>query len=197
MKRGFTLIELLVVIAIIAILAAIIFPVFTKAREKAKQASCLSNLKQIGLAVLQYAQDYDGISPGNGSAGNSWCHPLQDPDVVAWVPDGALTPYIKNTQIFVCPSQADSILSYAAGYCFPFSLDRIPYPAEMRMMADGPRNYYALGTFMVDRHNGGGNNLYVDGHIKFLVATPLPTGTRIDDYVLFTGGLWLTDYATP
>jgi prepilin-type N-terminal cleavage/methylation domain-containing protein len=59
MKRGFTLIELLVVIAIIAILAAILFPVFAKAREKARQTSCLSNCKQIALACLQYAQDYD------------------------------------------------------------------------------------------------------------------------------------------
>ncbi|HAZ63178.1 MAG TPA: hypothetical protein DCZ72_06155, partial [Armatimonadetes bacterium] len=58
-KRGFTLIELLVVIAIIAILAAILFPVFAKAREKARQSSCSSNLKQIGLAALQYVQDYD------------------------------------------------------------------------------------------------------------------------------------------
>ena len=66
-RRGFTLIELLVVIAIIAILAAILFPVFAKAREKARQASCSSNLKQIALAALQYATDYDGlIAAGRG-----------------------------------------------------------------------------------------------------------------------------------
>ncbi|MEN6304741.1 MAG: prepilin-type N-terminal cleavage/methylation domain-containing protein, partial [Armatimonadia bacterium] len=62
-RRGFTLIELLVVIAIIAILAAILFPVFAKAREKARQSSCLSNMKQMGLACLQYAQDYDEVLP--------------------------------------------------------------------------------------------------------------------------------------
>ena len=62
-RRGFTLIELLVVIAIIAILAAILFPVFAKAREKARQTSCLSNLKQLGLSFLMYAQDYDELLP--------------------------------------------------------------------------------------------------------------------------------------
>ena len=62
-RRGFTLIELLVVIAIIAILAAILFPVFAKAREKARQASCLSNVKQMCLALMQYAQDYDETLP--------------------------------------------------------------------------------------------------------------------------------------
>ena len=64
MKRGFTLIELLVVIAIIAILAAILFPVFARAREKARQASCTSNQKQIALGILMYAQDYDEAFPG-------------------------------------------------------------------------------------------------------------------------------------
>lgn len=101
MKRnGFTLIELLVVIAIIAILAAILFPVFAQAREKARQISCLSNLKQIGLGLMMYVQDYDEYMP----------YALQnDPPIdgggTNLVPiDGQIAPYIKNDQIWKCPS---------------------------------------------------------------------------------------------
>ncbi len=76
MRKGFTLIELLVVIAIIAILAAILFPVFAKAREKARQTSCLSNMKQIGLASMMYAQDYDERLPGSCGPRTDWGVPL-------------------------------------------------------------------------------------------------------------------------
>jgi prepilin-type N-terminal cleavage/methylation domain-containing protein/prepilin-type processing-associated H-X9-DG protein len=87
-SRGFTLIELLVVIAIIAILAAILFPVFGRARENARRSSCVSNLKQIGLGVLQYTQDNDEGMPRTYNPG------FRD----------VLQPYIKSKQIFVCPS---------------------------------------------------------------------------------------------
>ena len=99
-KSGFTLIELLVVIAIIAILAAILFPVFAKAREKARQASCESNLKQIGLAFMMYIADYDQKYPHHWShnCGAALAAP-QDPD---W--KEKVYPYVKNTQLFSCPS---------------------------------------------------------------------------------------------
>lgn len=96
-RRAFTLIELLVVIAIIAILAAILFPVFSRAREKARQASCLSNLRQIGTAVMMYIQDHDECGPGHTGG------PTPDYD---W--PHALLPYCKNGQIFRCPSANQS-----------------------------------------------------------------------------------------
>jgi prepilin-type N-terminal cleavage/methylation domain-containing protein/prepilin-type processing-associated H-X9-DG protein len=128
-RRAFTLIELLVVIAIIAILAAILFPVFARARENARRASCQSNLKQIGLGVLQYVQDYDekypiawyGASypggyqdvtqtevgtPGaffkfctSGTCGSSYQNWLSWMDIIY--------PYVKSVQIFKCPSSVD------------------------------------------------------------------------------------------
>ncbi len=92
-RSAFTLIELLVVIAIIAILAAILFPVFAQAREKARQTSCLSNLKQIGTGMMMYAQDADNLLP-----------PYQYPE--SYIIAARLDPYTKNRQIFKCPSSA-------------------------------------------------------------------------------------------
>ena len=105
MRRGFTLIELLVVIAIIAILAAILFPVFAKAREKARQASCQSNLKQIALAFLMYMQDYDGRWPKWqwGAVGGGG---TPTPAAPQWYV--RLYPYVKNIQLFQCPSRSDN-----------------------------------------------------------------------------------------
>ncbi|RYX84660.1 DUF1559 domain-containing protein [bacterium] len=98
-KLGFTLIELLVVIAIIAILAAILFPVFARARENARRASCQSNLKQIGLGFLQYTQDYDEryplIARVDANLPYGWADGIQ--------------PYIKSTQILQCPSDSSTL----------------------------------------------------------------------------------------
>jgi prepilin-type N-terminal cleavage/methylation domain-containing protein len=105
-RRGFTLIELLVVIAIIAILAAILFPVFAQAREKARQISCISNMKQIGLAFIMYDQDYDETFPD--AISNTTQQGGCAPDLDWWHLNGGYAilvyPYIKNGQIFKCPS---------------------------------------------------------------------------------------------
>jgi prepilin-type N-terminal cleavage/methylation domain-containing protein/prepilin-type processing-associated H-X9-DG protein len=91
-RSAFTLIELLVAIAIIAILAAILFPVFGRARENARRASCQSNLKQIGLGIIQYAADYDDILPGRRMSN----------EALSW--RRTTYPYTKSAQVFSCPS---------------------------------------------------------------------------------------------
>lgn len=98
-RKGFTLIELLVVIAIIAILAAILFPVFAKAREKAKTASCQSNLKQIMLSFLMYANDYDETTPPSLTLTDTLGHFYGN----CRYPIEVVQPYVKNEKLFVCP----------------------------------------------------------------------------------------------
>jgi len=180
-RRGFTLIELLVVIAIIAILAAILFPVFARAREKARQASCQSNLKQLGIAWAMYVQDYDET-----------CPPVsQDATyAVAGLWYSVLAPYMKNTQLLACPSQ-DGTLGYGynrrafamyAGYASDGHITKLAtlqQPAEKVCMADSYGNRYyiyndatdpaggTVATFGIyPYHNGVGNVLWCDGHVK-------------------------------
>ena len=196
MRRGFTLIELLVVIAIIAILAAILFPVFARAREKARQTSCLSNLKQLSLGAMMYAQDYDEtMFP-------SWEGPAAYPGSYQW--PQLVYPYVKNWQIFICPSDnaenlvtnggaPGSTLSYAdnvgywggsgvAGFTCTMpvgqSLARTDDPSGTLLMLDytggfevGWQNVAAQPldmTFLPVRHNEGVNVAFMDGHAKWL-----------------------------
>jgi len=182
-KKGFTLIELLVVIAIIAILAAILFPVFARAREKARQTSCLSNMKQIGLAADMYCQDYDETFPMS----------IYTPGTVVVTFYHVLMPYMKNTQMLQCPSEKDRItmaqlqgilpiplasgigsIGYNGNYAIfedgpnnmltanndpVVRLAELPFPADTFIMGDGEIEL-APNTFnspVVDAHNSGAN----------------------------------------
>jgi prepilin-type N-terminal cleavage/methylation domain-containing protein/prepilin-type processing-associated H-X9-DG protein len=218
-RRGFTLIELLVVIAIIAIIAAILFPVFARAREKARQASCESNLKQLGIAAAMYASDYDGhyaacdlgytmLDQWGGGPGRPW-----------W--QFFLKPYVKNIQVFACPSfsnpefygetveyptPTDSVYRFVAGYgmnwyytggatdqgAWAYTTESsITRPAETVYITEGgdivtgPNPSVSVSyqlwlddanadpTFWLfqQRHNGGANCLFCDGHVKFMKAS--------------------------
>jgi prepilin-type N-terminal cleavage/methylation domain-containing protein/prepilin-type processing-associated H-X9-DG protein len=141
-KRGFTLIELLVVIAIIAILAAILFPVFARARENARRASCGSNLRQIGLGIMQYSQDYDERMPASDNY-------IGDFMALASATNfhRAIQPYLKSTQIYICPSataasgtEAPTAISdtnyIGSGVYMGRSLAAFPSPAETVLMQE-------------------------------------------------------------
>jgi len=193
MRRGFTLIELLVVIAIIAILAAILFPVFAKAREKARQSSCLSNTKQLCLAILQYSQDYDENFPmGRWWQGSGTWY--------GW--DTSVAPYIKNTQIFRCPSNPAVACSYGTtcsaaytamgGLNTPQPIGKIYYPAEMYLIVDGspnsfmhvPKNAWPTVCACADAvapwpHNEGTNVGYCDGHGKWQAGQSVVNNVRL------------------
>jgi prepilin-type N-terminal cleavage/methylation domain-containing protein/prepilin-type processing-associated H-X9-DG protein len=193
-RPAFTLIELLVVIAIIAILAAILFPVFAQAREKARAISCLSNTKELGLAVLMYVQDYDesypmsAYSPDLATGGNHVVSTMDE-----------LYPYVKNAQIFQCPDnpkqynypaifaslglQTSNIFTYGSyifnitviadgpnnlltGNSRPIQTDAsIPYPADTPVWEDGAFDA-ALNTPIIGRHTQSANLSYCDGHSK-------------------------------
>jgi prepilin-type N-terminal cleavage/methylation domain-containing protein/prepilin-type processing-associated H-X9-DG protein len=189
-RRAFTLIELLVVIAIIAILAAILFPVFAKAREKARQASCSSNLKQQALGVLQYSQDYDErMTPNywdNGQPGQpnpahqrTWAHNTY--------------PYVKNTQIFRCNSNSSTAVtpgtsgnwvqissnSYGySGWMSNRAAAEIASPAELFLVMDAQSIWNDTcqnARRLCFRHNEGGNFAFADGHVKWRRSrTPRP-----------------------
>jgi prepilin-type N-terminal cleavage/methylation domain-containing protein/prepilin-type processing-associated H-X9-DG protein len=186
-KKAFTLIELLVVIAIIAILAAILFPVFAAAREKARQAGCSSNEKQIGLAIAEYTQDYDEMLPGRemGNPGQSW--------------RVTIYPYLKNIQVFSCPSNPNNKQLSNDGYTArsyacngnddntpgltPMHanggapISQIQYPAQLILFtesvdgwSDIPGSYNFNGGLFAS-HSGDANIAFADGHVKAMKPT--------------------------
>lgn len=175
-SAGFTLIELLVVIAIIAILAAILFPVFARAREKARQTSCLNNVKQQLMAVMQYVQDYDERYPI---------------DRYGWVV--LLRPYTKNDQIWVCPSWGIGIWDRCGDQVWIESTYQYSHQIEGQSMArvKAPadkvlemENYQWCGGFWAgctqddccmptDLHNEGNNCGFYDGHAKWIKQSML------------------------
>ncbi|MGD9494665.1 MAG: prepilin-type N-terminal cleavage/methylation domain-containing protein [Armatimonadota bacterium] len=155
--RGFTLIELLVVIAIIAILAAILFPVFAKAREKARQTSCLANVRQMTTATMMYVQDYDETFPGglmrtNGTAQG----PVSQSSYFTayWLTADWLFPYVKNREIFFCPSgDLGSVYSCDYGFNRRICPDLRSSSASVRLgMIHAPAEKYLCfdsGAYMI------------------------------------------------
>lgn len=147
--RAFTLIELLVVIAIIAILAAILFPVFARARENARRASCQSNLKQLGIAAAQYTQDYDERLVPNyivvDSGMPSSQYPLGVWSTGFWYWPQILEPYHKSKQVFVCPSS--SIQSKDTPYYGQYGINYAPtiQPVQVSIaQIDSPATMYLM-----------------------------------------------------
>lgn len=170
-RRGFTLIELLVVIAIIAILAAILFPVFAKAREKARETTCISNLRQCGSALQMYAADYDGLLP---SAFEYPASPPPNDEYHQGPPSimDKLTPYVKNSQIYRCPSDRDDMFktqgtSYDYGYgsMDPDILLGMTIPIDFPWGRE-PSTQLIMGDYSPDWHIKGPVVVYCDGHAK-------------------------------
>ena len=201
-RSGFTLIELLVVIAIIAILAAILFPVFARARENARRASCQSNLKQIGLGLMQYTQDYDETLPiiwyGPAGGRTYWMDEVQ--------------PYVKSYQLFKCPSDSRSITpafnsdnsSYGAnmgGWQEPAGSPKGPPISQANVSGDlaaigsTSTTVFALDTNSFE-HSTNWNDLDLAvGSGGLLMNTPLTnprttTGNDVERHLETTNVLW-------
>jgi len=204
-RRGFTLIELLVVIAIIAILAAILLPVFAQARESARKTSSLNNIRQIGLGLIMYTQDYDEMLPPRNDAVENFGDPGAPSNFL-----GAIQPYTKNGKILSCPSVQGNFTgieptptsdsSYMGnGVVMGRSLAVVPAPADIVYLQElrwrtryawlRPVTYDQGATYTYwhwkapdgregysNNHQEGGNLLYIDGHARYRRGTALKSG---------------------
>jgi len=198
-RYGFTLIELLVVIAIIAILAAILFPVFARAREKARQTNCLSNLRQFGTALAMYVQDNDECIPAHND--NAAPFPTYDwrYDTILW----RLQPYVRNQQLYKCPSDTGFTAPPGAGRWWSYGFNTLvgsggtadsqfEDPANTIIFFDGQEEDMGVeddddlpcddknSLAAYRRHNDGANYCFFDGHAKWYKAR----GTKMNQFTL-------------
>lgn len=169
--RAFTLIELLVVIAIIIILAAILFPVFERAREKANQAGCLSHMRQLGLAVMMYTEDYDETLPWSWGAPGAE-YPLDPPNAVpTWAE--LIYPYTKNLGVFGCPANLPNYAEYRKR-CLKGWFDCLTQPELVRRYAQYGARSYSANAYVLGWLGANPNGAHGPGSVRSLGAIPQP-----------------------
>lgn len=208
-RRAFTLVELLVVIAILAVLAGLLFPVFARAREQARQTQCLANLKQIGTAVDMYVADHDEVLP----------IPLVRAPRVSWV--ALVQPYLKNWTVFRCPNMAEATvagnsiwtgkmatpgnISVWAGYgwnadylaiakkdCSDFDKDLVGsgYPVALPQIGNPSGTVMCVGISLAagQGSNAGRNSLYPERGGYYHAPAPATIGSK--DACTYSNGAW-------